>query len=196
MNYWTAPEVGPRVFGLRIRGPLTLGHVLLLDELGSPLLSGAEMTPGDVALACYVCAYPHAKARRKLKSLFAAAAMRVWGRIVGGRVNFDDEARRFIEWFVSEAKAPPVWIRGTSGRDAAAPWWINRLSVAMGNLGMSYAEAQDFPIKRLNQLAMAFAESRGEVEMVNAQDLAFREMVARAEAALAEAERANQVRRN
>lgn len=183
MNYWSAPEHGPRVFGLRISGPLTLGHVLLLDELGSPLLSGGELTPGDVALACYVCAYPHRKARRKLKSLFAATAMRVWGRIVGGRVDFDKEAQKFIDWFVSEAKAPPIWIRSGNGRESAAPWWINRLSVAMGNLHMTYDQAQAFPIKRLNQLAMAFAESRGEVEMVNAQDLAFREAVARAEAA-------------
>ena len=175
MNYWAPPTIGPRVLGLRLREPLTLGHVLLLDELGSPLLHGGEILPGDVALAVFVLSQPHRVARKDVSAWWAPLLMRWWGRKSAGR-DFSAESEALVEWFVDQIKPPAFWHKqGTGGRQSAAPWWINRVALAMGNLGLSYEAALDIPAKRLGQLTMAYAEARGEVELVTAQDEAFHE---------------------
>ena len=182
MTDWLPPEPGPRVLGLRLSEPLTLGHVWLLDELGSPLLHGGHILPGDVALAVFVLAQKHRAARADVSAWWAPLLMKIWGLRSGAR-DFDAEAEKLVEWFVASAKPPAFWHRSSSGgKQCAAPWWINRVAVAMGTLGLSLDAALDMPAKRLGQLTMAFAESRGEVELVTSQQREFREMVAKLEA--------------
>lgn len=182
---WQPPRSGPRIYGLRVREPLTLGHVFLLDELESPVLHGGPLLPGDVALAAFVCSMPHANSRRQLGHRTTRLALSLWGRL-SARHDHDKAAEDFSDWFYEEAKAPERWIKSSPGvapRECAAPWWINRAATAMGMLGMTFEQALDVPLKRLVQLASAYAESRGEVELVGRKDREFFEMVERAEAA-------------
>ena len=182
MNHWTPPAPGPCVLGVRIREPLTLGHVLLLAELGSPIVLGGAILPGDIALAVFVTAQPHTEARKDVERWWAPLLMRWWGRRMSKR-DFTAEADAFVEWFVESSKSPAFWRQeSASNRECAAPWWINRLALAMGNLGMSYADAVNMPLKTLGQLTMAFSEARGEVQLVSRREAEFHELVARLEA--------------
>ena len=189
MNPWAPPADGPRIFGLRLREPLTLGHVLLLEELGSPILSGGQVAPGDVALAVLVVSQPHRDARKAVRSWWAPLLMRWWGKRSASE-DFDAAANQFLDWFVESIKPPAFWREaGAQDRECAAPWWINRIALAMGNLGMSYDQAVDMPAKRLGQLTMAYSEARGEVRLVTQREIEFREIVARIEAEKSAAQR-------
>lgn len=178
---WQPPAEGPRIYGLRMRAPLTLGHVLLLDEIESPVTRGGHLLPGDVAIAAFICSQPADKARRQLRHRSTRWAMKLWGMLCA-RWDHAKQADDFATWFCDSAKSPEYWVK-SSGKECAAPWWINRLSLAMGTLGMGYDEALSAPAKIVAQLLMAYAESRGEVELVSKRDIEFREMVKRAEAA-------------
>lgn len=153
------------MLGFRLREPLTLGHALLLDELGSPLLHGGTILPGDIALAVFVLSQPHRVARKDVSAWWAPLLMRWWGRRSASR-DFDEEANALVEWFVDSVKPPAFWRKNGTSRECSSPWWINRIATAMGELGFSFESATDMPAKRLGQLVMAYAEWRGEVELV------------------------------
>lgn len=180
---WQPPGTGPRVYGLRLRVPLSLGHVFLLDEIDSPVVHGGPLLLGDVAVASFICSMPHAKARRQLGHRTTGFAMWAWGKWMAKR-DHESESRDFAEWFFDQAKAPERWIKGDA-RECASPWWINRAATAMATFGMSFGDAMDMPLKRLSQLCTAHAESRGEVELVSGKQIEFRELVRRTEEAKA-----------
>ena len=180
---WQPPGVGPKVYGLRLRVPLSLGHVFLLDELGSPVVHDGPLLLGDVAVAAFVCSMPHADARRQLDQITTRFGLWLWGKWMGGR-DHEAESQTFAQWFTEQAKTPERWIKGDA-KECASPWWINRAATAMGTFGLSFDQTLDMPLKRLTQLCTAYAESRGEVELVSRRQLEFRELVRRTEEAKA-----------
>lgn len=178
---WQPPVEGPCIYGLPLRASLTLGHVVVLDEIASPITRGGEILPGDVAVAAFICSQEHSKARAELAKFSTRLAMRLWGRFCA-KWDHAKQSEAFAEWFCDSAKSPEYWLKG-SGKECTSPWWVNRIALAMGNLGMSYREATEIPAKTVAQLLMAYAEARGEVELVSKRDLEFRELVRRTEAA-------------
>jgi len=164
---WKLPGLDPpvRVLRIRWRHPLTLGHVLLLEELDSPVIRGEEFHLGDLSLAVLVCSEPTAAAaRRQMRSPFAWLGMRYWGWRCRG-VDFGSECQVFIAWLTAQVGGPSRKVKLPEGqlaeRPLAAPWPISRLAAAVGELGLSRAEAQDMPLRELTQLLCALSELRG-----------------------------------
>ena len=58
---WQHPgEIEPvSVYKILLRGPVTLGHVLLLDELGSPVVKGESFDIGELMIAAMVLSLIH-----------------------------------------------------------------------------------------------------------------------------------------
>jgi len=173
---WIPPGAGPRVLGVKLSEPLTLGHVLLLAEEGSPVVIGGEILPGDLALAVFICSRPANVSRRDLRSRWLPLLMRWWGRASASR-DWEAETETFAEWFAESARQPTVIRSATAGasKSLGAPWWVNRIATAMGLLGVSYAEATTIPAKVLGQLVIAFAEAEGRVECLDEAGHRFRE---------------------
>jgi hypothetical protein len=152
--------------GLTLRDPITLGHVLLLDEMGSPVLKGGEVFIGDVALAAFACAWPADVSRRKIRSPFTKLAFRVWSRLW----KVDSSAQDFGQWFNAQLALPKQWQQAGDpkhpARELAAPWWINRIAQAM-SAGFSYSEAVNLPVKTVSIVVAAKLEASGAVEFVS-----------------------------
>jgi len=168
---WQHPERIPPVLvlGFVLRGPLTLGHVLLLDELGSPIVRGESFNLGDLALAAFALAQPADESRKDLKKWWAAPFMSWRGRQTA-KLDFEQEATRFSEWFSEQCGGPTIDTgdekMAKRSKPASAPWYISKLALAVGELGMSVGDAYDMPVKRLNQLVGALLESRGDVTFI------------------------------
>ena len=162
LDHWKPPGDGPIVCGQRLSLPLTLGHIFLLAECGSPLLYGGPILPGDVALASVICSQEHKESRKDLGSWWIPLLMRFWGKF--SRRDWDAEADLLTSWFEEHAAQPAVVRKGSSGKETAAPWWVNRTANAMTILGMTYDEALSVPLKIVSQLVIASAEAEGRVE--------------------------------
>lgn len=161
---WDAHIEPVHALGITLRDPITLGHVLLLDELGSPLIHGGEAAIGDVALAVFVCAYPAHVARRRLRQWTTRLAFRIWSRFWRG----GDDVTRFCAWFNRQIELPEMWHeeKGGRSREMAAPWWINRITLAM-NAGLSFREATEMPMRSVNLLIASKLEASGVCEFVS-----------------------------
>lgn len=181
---WSHPDrIEPvRVLRVRLHGPVTLGHVLLLDEIGSPVVSG-PFSIGDLALAVLVCSEPSAtQARKSLRSWWAKPLLSFWGRMCG-REDMTKDAEVFAQWFAEQCGGPAQNVVLKQGKappkPLAAPWYMNKLALAVGELGLSIAEAEALPLKRLNQITAALAEARGQAEFESAEEREFFEQVKR-----------------
>jgi hypothetical protein len=161
-HYSSIPPV--RVLGLVARGPVTLGHALLLHEAKSPFITGEPIQWGDLANAILFCCGTVKVARQGMRSMFRDLGIKVWGSLTG-KVDINREGERFNEWFHAHCATPVAWKKGpSSGKHSAAPWPIQLLAVAMSDLGMTKEQAEAMSVRELNQLVCASLESRGEAE--------------------------------
>jgi hypothetical protein len=176
MSAW-ANNVSPVfVLGLRLREPLTLAHVALLDELGSPIIYGGQVLCGDLAVAAYACANPATVSRKRIKSRLAPLSFRVWATLCNP--DFTQDAERFSKWFDASIKMPPGSIVSGNGRELAAPWWVNRIAQAMA-CGFTYAEATTMPLRLVSNVIAAKLEAMGVLEFRTKAQLEFFENIKR-----------------
>lgn len=159
---WSTDIQPVRVLGLAMREPVTLGHVLLLAEIESPVVCGGPVSIGDVALAAFICAWPSGKSRRLLASRWCPLVFSLWGRF--WRPSQDGD--RFIQWLQSQCEFPNAWSRdNASSRELAAPWWINRVAQAL-EAGIGYQDALAMPLRTLSLIVAARLEANGVIEFV------------------------------
>lgn len=151
------------MLGITLRNPLTIAHIMLMSEAGSPILTGAPIMPGDLALAAFICSQPADTAKRALRSWSAGLAFKLWGLLFWRR-NFKEEADKFAKWFSFHASVPPRWTT-PGGRALSSPWWINRVAIAMGECGMTYTEATGLPCRIVGQITSSLMEARGIVDL-------------------------------
>lgn len=182
---WQSPHEIPSVRVLRVtlRGPVTLGHVLFLDELGSPVVRGESISLGDLSLAVLVCSMTEKQARKALRSRFAGLLVHWWGRRCA-KLAFDEEADRFNEWFSEQCGGPTIDRAEDSDREPkplTSPWYHAKLASAMAYLHLSMDDAIAMPVKRLNQLLGAYAETQGNVSFVTPEIDKANEIIEQAE---------------
>jgi hypothetical protein len=109
--------------------------------------------------------------KRKLSSRLAGLAFRIWAKWTDPKRG-KEEAEAFCEWFRDQCDMPPRW-RGEGGRAMGTPWWISRVAIAMGELGMSYHDATTLPCKLVGQLVTGIMEARGLVQVESERETQF-----------------------
>jgi len=162
--HWATAIQPTRVLGLTLREPVTMGHVLMLAELESPVVTGGLVTIGDIALAAFVCAWPVNKSRRLLASRWCPLVFNLWGRFW----RPDGDAERFMTWLRSQIELPETWSPESRGRktELAAPWWLNRMAQAL-EAGVGYKDALAMPLRTLSLIIAARLEANGVLEFVS-----------------------------
>jgi hypothetical protein len=164
---WIQSDESLRCLGLTLSPQVTLGHVELLADVGSPLVCGGEVAPGDVATAVFILAWPAETSRKALRSRFTPLIFWLWPKLC--RVSdWDEVAEAFCAWFAECIKSPSRIITTSAGSQSrseiAAPWWVNQIAMAMSELGLSYAEATTMPARKVGQLVAAVLEARNQAE--------------------------------
>ena len=164
---WQNPaEIAPvSVLRVQLRGPVTLGHVMLLDDLNSPVIHGKPIGIGDIAIAVIVFSLPPKAALRALRSRFCPLAIRLWGAACW-KLDFQGECDRLSGWLSEQCGGPRVDTGAKENRSGghalSAPWWITKLAISVAEIGLSIEESKAMPVKQLNQMIAALSEARGD----------------------------------
>lgn len=191
LTAWQPPQEIPPVVVLRklLRGPLTLGHVLLLHEMGNPIVAGKPSGLDDLAQAVMVC---QCATEGEAKSLLLSASNRIgrwfvsrWGRRVGVH-GLDGEFQRFADWFTAQTSGPAVDDADEKQKPKAitSPWPIYLQSVAMSCLHLSPEDSRRQHVRTLKQWLGAHAESQGSVKFVTEELQEALDRIEKAEAAM------------
>lgn len=164
---WRQSDESLQCLGLTLSPRVTLGHVELLADIGSPVVCGGDIAPGDLAMAVLVLAWPAGQSRKMLCSRLAPLVFWLWPKIAKVR-DWDEAAETFCAWFAEVTKSPSrivtVQPGGQSRGQIAAPWWVNQIAMAMSELGLSYTEATTMPARKVGQLVAAVLEARNQAE--------------------------------
>lgn len=150
--------------------PLSLGHCVLLEAVGSPFVraGGARVKPGDLALAVFICSHP-SKATREAHYTPDKFALDIqWGLDCKG-LDFVAEKKAFEEYLESSLKMPEIWQE--SGSKAPVAAWQFSVVAALMKGGLGREEAWDMPVAEALALYAAMLEREG-AELVSPEEAA------------------------
>jgi hypothetical protein len=155
-----------RVAGLRL-APVTLGHVLLLERLGSPLLTGAALGPGDAAVAVDVLrrgwkqsAHRMARNRGRWMRRLLAWLFRDTGALVAAETTLRAALADALE-------RPDTMAKTDEGRTLKQPWTLALHTRLVADLGLGLEEALGVPLRLATWLSVGLAERDGAVEWID-----------------------------
>ena len=185
LAHWQPAESGAKVLGLRLV-PLTIGHVYLLAELRSPIVTGEDGADplGELGLACIACASDVITARQDIERLLGAQgwrarrASRKWATHCA-KLDFPAEAEKFREWFTHQVDGPRQKrdMSKDGGNTLSAPWWFNLVANIGGEFGWAPDIIKALTVREAKQLLSARLESSGSAEFTSQADEDFRTSV-------------------
>ena len=168
------------VFG-RTLPPLTLGHLYLLENIRSPVVTGAEASPDDVLMAAWLCSHPHLAARQSLRSADVAAAWVQWGRdwastvdatLTGYAAAVAAECARFRDYLAHWLRAPRRWKSGEGAAGTKTPWMLFMVAELMRHLNLPEAEVWAMPCAKAFAYYAATCEAQGDKDLMTPREAA------------------------
>lgn len=156
------------VLGLRLR-PYSCGHELLLCHVNSPLVIGGENSWNDLFLAALICSQTFESG---LQFILKPSKVKWFARVWAIALRFSKsplhaERSKFGEYLLAGTWAPETneLKAGYSTRTLKAPRVYRLVPLLCSQLGMSEAEAMDFPMARANAYAAALADKDGTIDL-------------------------------
>jgi hypothetical protein len=163
-----------RCLGARLE-PLTLGHILLLQRLGSPFLSAEPVTAIRLFEAVFVCCQSHQRALVNMQKRWAPWLLWFWGWR-HRRTDLEEESIRFNAYLEDNFAVARIKRKRHSNSPSpqpGAPWALRILVALMAEFHWPETVALDCPLIKANALLAAFAEARGDVQLWTQQDRDF-----------------------
>jgi len=186
------PDDPPVVLKLRLR-PYSLGHEILLQRFGSPLVRDAsDVKNGNSALrvphladslvlASLVCSQTFSGALKTLRSPFLGWLLIFWHWRLGKKVDWAREVVTFTNY-----RATGMWWPETNqsvtARKLKSPWPFLLLAVLRSEFAMTRAEALDLPMTEAACLYTAWGEREGSTDPFGEADEALLNKVAEMDA--------------
>ena len=149
--------------------PLTIGHLFLLQELNSPVLSGSPCGFGDILTAVLVCAQPFDEARRMFKrNIWLSVFACYWG-FRCRRQSLTDEWKKLFDYLRDEQERPPLsQLPCDQAKQLGAPWeWI-LLEFLRSTYRMTERQALTTPLRLANVLWATRMDTDGRVNLATA----------------------------
>lgn len=146
---------------------VTLGHFLLLESFGSPLVIGGEALPGDVALGLYVLERPWKRAAEALNRRGKPWRLRllIWlFREPAAALPAEMAMRGAL---VAALDAPKTLSSVKDSKALRAPWQVTLHARLMADFKLGYEAALDMPLLSAGWLSAAQAEREGVCEWID-----------------------------
>lgn len=151
--------------------PFSLGHSLVLEAIGSPVLGAGECAPGDLAVAVMVCAQPATDLSKPLDFAKTAQNFREWGKSCD-LAQFKDDLDAFRAYVAEFCTAPERWSSGGAGRGPRAPWQYTIVTALRQHLKLGYNEAWNCPVNRALADYAALGEALGDESLISEEEKA------------------------
>lgn len=156
----------PIIIGVRMQ-PFSLGHRLLLEQIGSAF-AALDRFPlfDDLIASAFICAHSWEENKRLRKSRFGRwMRLKIWGSLAG-KFNIPLATIQFTQ-YAQDALRPPYDQQEHAGgmRELGAPESA-RLYLFLRGRGFSEAEAMDIPLTAAHWLYAAEMEIQGKIDLV------------------------------
>lgn len=161
------------VLRLRLR-PYSCGHEISLCQAQSPfLLGGREPTLPDLMLAALICSQTFAEGQKLLRDPKGGGwQVSLWKWLATRNRNQFAEELKFTD-YLNAGTWSPATVRnrepGMVYRELKAPRTWRLIPFLCRNLGLTEAEALDFPIARANAYFAAEADREGTIDLASSE---------------------------
>lgn len=148
--------------------PLTIGHLLLLRRVGSPLASGLVPDPADLALAVFICSRPWRRALAAVERPALSLRLLVLGlRASWGMQRAVQSLTRYLKSSLEGPRWWPVPRPGGSDLEMRSPYWATILVALQSDLRMTHEEALDVPVALALWKIAVMREREGQVQLIS-----------------------------
>lgn len=127
-----------RAYGVVLH-PLTLGHVQLLAELGSPLAYGAEAQKPDLAVIISACAFPLWEQAREYITTHESDLVDFAKRV--SKEYSDEETKKVLDYLAYYLTRPRSKSGGTDRAETRIPWWWSYAEFLQTEMSRSEVDA-------------------------------------------------------
>lgn len=185
-----------RILGIELR-PFSLGHSLLLHDIGSPFVAEElrEFTVHDLFIALSICALPYEKGKalgedakgwkkkcdewvaKNIRHNCGGLWSRLW-RIARGKPLPDwdiaNDVRAFFR-YLSEGNARPDY-KAEPGNDMAflySPWQLRMMVKLRREFGMTRSEILDMPLAEAWWMYLGAVEADGSIQICTEDEKEF-----------------------
>jgi len=165
---WPAEHVALR---LRLR-PYSCGHEINLCQIQSPFVLGGESDWNDFFAAVLLCSQTFEQGQILIRKPWKVRNFaRIWSLLLRIRWRaemFHVELQKFRGYLNTGSWAPEtntVLARGVEMRTFKAPRAYRLIPFLCAQLGMTEAQALDFPLARANAYYAALADKAGEIDL-------------------------------
>lgn len=165
-----------RICGCRLQ-PLTLGHALLLQAIGSPYAPITQATRkakfGDFLVVLWICSRSWNKAARGIDGWRARLWLRVklWSMVIL-RTRLPYREMLLAEYLATSQTMPLFWEEIKEGDSHGTPPILSLKMVLQTRWHKSESEALDTPLAQAIWEVCGFLESRGKMKIASERDMA------------------------
>jgi hypothetical protein len=160
------------VLKLKLR-PYSCGHEILLCQIGSPFAVEGDMDWFDLFLAVLICTQGFEDGRKLIASPRKVRFFcKLWKLALSG-CSLQAELAAFTQYLTDGRWSPPtneLKGDGWTSRSLKAPRVYRLIPMLCSQLGLTEAQALDFPMARANAYAGAQAEKDGTVDLSGSRD--------------------------
>jgi len=158
--------------------PLSIGHALLLQRIGSPFAAAwqpgvrGQASVGDMLMMVLVCERPWQEAARmvsirrqvvwRLRRLQWAARWR--------NVRWAVELERLLRYVAAAWEGPKVWVKLSADREPGTDLLLSMLLAITKGCGRTWEEGMDTHVRQAIFEWSAQLEMQGALEVVSRQD--------------------------
>lgn len=155
--------------------PLSIGHLILLEQCGNPFLDPSESITSTIFClprlieAAIICSHSYERARWLNYNPVLPLTTSIWRWRIR-KCDTIKEAQIFKE-YIREGLREPI-IRPGNGRIPGTPWYLQLKQFLMLIEGKSESEALNFSYRKAVVEYFAHYELQGQCEVRNSQELA------------------------
>ena len=167
----------PKVLGAQLL-PLRIGHKLLLERIACPVLCGGTFTLQDLMAAVLICSRSFADANKLHRERLLPLKIWLWSRRFAG-FDIAKEILAFRNYIEAGCSCPELKVDASDGRNSGAPYTLRLVQFCREKLGMTDAQAWEFPLARANWEWATWWEGEGSLKIKNEAERELEGMFAR-----------------
>ena len=163
--------IPPKIWGKQLL-PLSLGHLVLLDTVSSPIINGGQIYLGDMGLFIWICSQEYKQANQSLYDLGTqskhydklAYQFKRWARQIPMDKDEIEHAHILIRDYMNHyTNVPTMWVSKNGTNSAKqTPFSFMIASVLMRELSIDEDKAWNMPVNKAVSYYAAIGEMNGE----------------------------------
>lgn len=152
-----------RILGKRLK-PLSVGHLILLEYIESPFISGSPVSTGDLVNAIFICSRSFEETMEAWQDKGTSHKITEWGKRVGP-FDLEEKCKLFQEYVGYYHRWPESDSKHEGNGKLGSPEYAVILDVLQSDLNYSESDAINMPYNKAAWKCSAHLERLGIIEI-------------------------------